>query len=218
MLTRSLIRAALAKHEQPQRYGDYDLNPEYHSIRSRMPLQPAAVLLPLVERPDGFHLILTQRTDHLHHHPGQICLPGGRYDSTDHSLTETALRETEEEIGLPRQFIEIVGYLDSYETVTGFLIAPIIGFVSTGFELTLDSFEVAAAFEVPLSFIVEPRHYEQIRIQHANQSQIHYVLQYQQWRIWGATAGILINFYQRLYHQTRFNPLIDTTQLASDKY
>lgn len=198
MLTRSLICAALAEREQPQRRGDYDLNPEHRSKQSARPLQPAAVLLPLVERADGFHLILTQRTDHLHHHPGQICLPGGRYDATDQSLMDTALRETEEEIGLHRQFIEVAGYLDSYETATGFLIVPIIGFVRTGFQLTLDSFEVADAFEVPLSFIVEPRHYEQVRMQHADYSRVHYVLQYQQRHIWGATAGILMNFYQRL--------------------
>ena len=114
------------------------------------PVQEAAVLVPLVLRDGGMTVLLTQRTDHLHHHPGQISFPGGRVEQGDGSPLAAALRETEEEIGLHPRHVEVIGRLPEYRTVTGFSITPLVGLVHPPFELELDSFEVAEAFEVPL--------------------------------------------------------------------
>ncbi|OUD15015.1 CoA pyrophosphatase [Thioflexithrix psekupsensis] len=192
MLTRSFIRQLLPQTQPAPPVS-------FISPLSGQHLQRAAVLLPLVDRGDGFYLILTQRAAHLHHHPGQICLPGGRYDQHDHCLIETALRETEEEIGLSREFIEIAGYLNDYETITGFLITPVIGFVKTGFELRLDQFEVADLFEVPLHFVLNLHHYAQKQVELNQTIHHYYVLDYHGRMIWGATASILHDFAERLH-------------------
>ncbi|ALG69093.1 CoA pyrophosphatase [Beggiatoa leptomitoformis] len=191
---RQLIQQALLTTTFPTN-GDFTLNPHAPKVAE---LIPAAVLLPLVAYPDGYRVILTQRTAHLHHHAGQICFPGGRVDATDQTPIDTALRETMEEIGLPAQFIEIAGSLDPYETGTGFLITPIVGFVQTGFQLTVDSFEVADVFEVPLSFLLDQRNHQREMMNYKGQPRFYHVFYYQERMIWGATAGILINFYQRL--------------------
>ncbi len=121
------------------RRGDHDLNP---GAPRHATLTPAAVLVPLVERPGGITVLLTRRTEHLNDHPGQISFPGGRVEARDAGPVETALRETEEEIGLARSHVEIVGRLDRYETVTGFIITPVVGLVRPGFSLTLDAFDI----------------------------------------------------------------------------
>ncbi|MCC8993676.1 MAG: CoA pyrophosphatase [Candidatus Contendobacter sp.] len=162
-------------------------------------LTPAAVLAPLIERPDGYTVLLTQRTAHLEHHPGQISFPGGRAEAEDASPVETALREAEEEIGLDRRHVvEIAGFLDLYQTVTGFLITPVVGFVTPPFELKLDAFEVAEAFEVPLDFILDPRHHEQHSMDYQGQPRRYYVIPYENRFIWGATAAMLVGFARRL--------------------
>ncbi|EIJ41772.1 NTP pyrophosphohydrolase [Beggiatoa alba B18LD] len=190
---RQLIQQAVL-HSLPSN-DDFTLNPH---LSKKTPLVPAAVLLPLVEYADEYRIILTQRTAHLHNHPGQICFPGGRVDVDDRNVTETALRETMEEIGLSRPFIDIIGTLDTYETGTGFLITPVVGFVKTGFHLKLDSFEVAEVFEVPLSFILDERNHQREIMHYRGQAHFYHVFYYQNRMIWGATAGILVNFYQRL--------------------
>jgi 8-oxo-dGTP pyrophosphatase MutT (NUDIX family) len=177
------------------RRGDHDMNP---GAPRRQPLTPAAVLVPLVERPQGMTVLLTQRTDHLDDHPGQISFPGGRAEAHDDGPVETALRETEEEIGLERRYVEVVGGLDRYETVTGFLVTPVVGLVTPGFSLTLDAFEVAEAFEVPLDFVLDPANHERhSRVIHDIPRHF-YVLPYEGRFIWGATAGMLVDLHRKL--------------------
>jgi len=159
---------------------------------------PAAVLVPLVEREHGFNVLLTQRTDHLHHHPGQVSFPGGRAEAHDDTVVETAIREAEEEIALERRFVDVVGFLDPYQTVTGFLVTPVVAFVSPGFELQLDTFEVASAFEVPLGFVLDPDHHRKQSREVRGRRRHYYVMKYQEYCIWGATAAMLINLYDKL--------------------
>ena len=173
--------------------------------REERALTPASVLVPLVERPDGYTVLLTQRTAHLEHHAGQISFPGGRAEKEDGSPVETALREAEEEINLHRRHVvEIAGFLDLYQTVTGFLITPVVGFVVPPCELRLDDFEVAEAFEVPLDFILDPRHHERHSMLYRGQQRQYYVIPYQNRFIWGATAALLVHFARRLMG----NPLL----------
>ena len=167
--------------------------------REERPLTPAAVLVPLVERAEGYTVLLTQRTAHLEHHAGQISFPGGRAEEEDAGPVETALREAEEEIGLRRRHVvEIAGFLDLYQTITGFVVTPVVGFVTPPFELTLDEFEVAEAFEVPLEFILDPRHHEQRSVFYKGQPRRYYLIPYKNRFIWGATAAMLVNFARRL--------------------
>ncbi len=167
--------------------------------REERTLMPAAVLMPLVERSEGYTVLLTQRTAHLEHHAGQISFPGGRAEEEDANPVDTALREAEEEIGLQRRHVvEIAGFLDLYQTVTGFLITPVVGFVAPPFELALDAFEVAEAFEVPLDFILDPRNHESRSMFYKGQHRRYYVIPYEDRFIWGATAAMLVNFARRL--------------------
>ena len=167
--------------------------------REERALTPAAVLVPLVERAEGYTVLLTQRTDHLEHHAGQISFPGGRTEDEDASPVHTALREAEEEIGLHRRHVvEIAGFLDLYQTVTGFLVTPVVGFVDPPFVLRVDPFEVAEAFEVPLEFVLDPIHHEHRSLVYKGQQRRYYVIPYQDRNIWGATAAMLVNLARRL--------------------
>ena len=167
--------------------------------REERTLTPAAVLVPLVERSGGYTVLLTQRTAHLEHHAGQISFPGGRAEDEDASPVHTALREAEEEIGLQRRHVvEIAGFLDLYQTVTGFLVTPVVGFVEPPFDLRLDAFEVAEAFEVPLEFILDPGNHEYRSMFYKGQQRHYYVIPYQDRHIWGATAAMLVDFARRL--------------------
>ncbi|CDH43388.1 MAG: CoA pyrophosphatase [Candidatus Competibacteraceae bacterium] len=167
--------------------------------REERTLMPAAVLVPLVERTEDYTVLLTQRTAHLEHHGGQISFPGGRAEDEDASPVHTALREAEEEIGLQRRHVvEIAGFLDLYQTVTGFLVTPVVGFVEPPFELSLDAFEVAEAFEVPLEFILDPVNHEHRSMFYKGQQRRYYVIPYQDRYIWGATAAMLVGFARRL--------------------
>jgi 8-oxo-dGTP pyrophosphatase MutT (NUDIX family) len=156
------------------------------------PLVPAAVLVPVVARPAGLTVLLTQRTDHLHHHAGQISFPGGRVESTDVSAVMTALRETEEEIGLDPERVELLGELAEYCTGTGFSVTPVVGLVHPPFDLRLDAFEVAEAFEVPLTFLLDPANHERREMEYEGRMRQYYAMPYQGRFIWGATAGILV--------------------------
>lgn len=158
----------------------------------------SAVLVPFIETQNGLSILLTKRTAHLHHHAGQICFPGGRCDAQDVNFTMTALRETEEEIGISKEFIEVAGFLENYATVTGFMITPVVGFLKEGFQLQKDHFEVAEIFELPLSFILDSANYYQESHEYQSIIRDYYVIPFQHHKIWGATAGILINFAQRL--------------------
>lgn len=159
----------------------------------------AAVLVPLVMRPDGVTVLLTQRTAHLNDHAGQISFPGGKIETTDASPAAAAIRETEEETGLLHQHIEVLGSLPRYLTATGFAINPITALVKPGFELSPDAFEVAEVFEVPLSFLTKPEHF---RLHRATLSdgttRQYYSAPWNQYFIWGATAAMLLGMCQIL--------------------
>ena len=175
--------------------GDHDLNP---GMVKPTELTAAAVLVPLVEHSGGMTVLLTQRTDHLTAHAGQISFPGGRAELEDASLEETALRETEEEVGLGSEHIELVGRLDTYVTRTGFEVTPVVGIVTPPFPVKPDPFEVAEVFEVPLSFVVDPANHEKQSRLHKGIERQFYVLPYEGRFIWGATAGMLVNLSEVL--------------------
>lgn len=161
-------------------------------------LHPAAVLVPVVTRPDGLTVLLTKRTEHLHHHPGQISFPGGRMEVEDASPVVTALRETQEEIGLGAEHVELLGSLPNYRTGTGFEVTPVVGLVTPPFELTLDAFEVAEAFEVPLAFLLDPVNHQRHRMEVRGKVREYYAMPYKDYYIWGATAGMLVTLHRFL--------------------
>ncbi|MEM7253930.1 MAG: CoA pyrophosphatase, partial [Pseudomonadota bacterium] len=172
--------------------------PQGQDKSGKRQLKLAAVLVPLVAREDEFHVLLTQRTDHLHDHAGQISFPGGRAESRDESPTETALRETEEEIGLARHHIDVIGALDTYETRSGYLVVPVVAIVNDGFNLAVDEFEVADVFEVPLSFILNRSNRQVHTRTFDNQERTYFVFEFEHRYIWGATAGMLSNLLERV--------------------
>lgn len=179
--------------------GDFDLNPQAGAAPAPgQELRPAAVLVPIIDRPEGATVLLTRRTDHLDHHPGQVSFPGGRVEDHDQDVVAAALRETEEEIGLERSFVEIVGLLDQYRTGTGFDVSPVVGLVRPGFTLTLDTFEVAEVFEVPLDFVLDPANHKRESLFWKGEQRHFYVFPHDDHYIWGATAGMLVNLYDRL--------------------
>jgi 8-oxo-dGTP pyrophosphatase MutT (NUDIX family) len=161
-------------------------------------LTPAAVLVPLVTRPEGLAVLLTQRTQHLTAHAGQISFPGGRQEEDDADSIAAALREAEEEVGLPRDHVEIVGRLDTYLTSTGFDITPVVGLVRAPYPTLLDPFEVAEIFEVPLAFILDPANRQRHSREFKGRQRSFYVFPYQNRYIWGATAGMLVNLVEVL--------------------
>jgi 8-oxo-dGTP pyrophosphatase MutT (NUDIX family) len=176
--------------------GDHDLNPGVTPPSTA--LTPAAVLVPLIDYRDGMSILLTQRTAHLTAHAGQISFPGGRIEDADPDAVAAALRETEEEVGLPPDRVSVIGRLDTYVTGTGFEIAPIVGIVDPPLSVSIDPFEVAEAFEVPLSFILDRRNHQRIERDVGTHNRSYFVLPYQGRNIWGATAGILVNLAEVL--------------------
>jgi len=175
---------------------DYDLNP---SARALAPpnLVPAAVLLPVVMRAEPT-MLFTQRTEHLPRHPGQISFPGGRVHDKDASLVDTALREMKEETGIGAEFTSVEGFLDVYETATGYAILPVVGLLSEGFALAPDASEVAHVFEVPLAFLLDPGSRQEHRLEWKGGMRRVYAFQWETHYIWGATASMLVNFAERL--------------------
>ncbi len=189
----------MSDHAKPVKSGDFELNPMMKEwVEEDQALRPAAVLVPIVRHQNGLTMLLTQRTDHLHHHAGQVSFPGGRVEDSDHDSIETALRETEEEIGLDRSSVETVGYLDAYETGTGFHIVPVVGFVTPGFDLMLDAFEVAEAFEVPMSFLLDRENQQRHSRVWQGRERKFYAMPYKEFYIWGATAGMIMNLSRRI--------------------
>jgi 8-oxo-dGTP pyrophosphatase MutT (NUDIX family) len=176
--------------------GDHDLNPG--ETPPSAALRPAAVLVPLIDHPEGMTVLLTQRTAHLSAHAGQIAFPGGRIEAEDENPIAAALRETEEEVGLPRERVAVIGRLDTYVTGTGFEITPIVGLIEPPYPLTIDPFEVAEAFEVPLSYVLDPRNHNRTVRESAGRTRVFFVLPYEGRNIWGATAGMLVNLAEVL--------------------
>jgi 8-oxo-dGTP pyrophosphatase MutT (NUDIX family) len=188
--------------------------PEIVSDRMRAPgavLVPAAVLVPLVVSAEGeLSLLLTQRTERLKKHSGQIAFPGGKVDPEDRDAIDAALREAFEEVGLERQLFEVLGTMPVYETGTGFAVTPVVALIRDGFSMTLSEQEVAEAFTVPLSFLMNPRFHERRSFEWENRSREFYAMPYTgirqteqgpqaaEYFIWGATAAMIRNLYRFL--------------------
>ncbi|MBC3811892.1 CoA pyrophosphatase [Undibacterium aquatile] len=162
--------------------------------------RPASVLIPIVMREKELTLLLTERAAHLQQHAGQISFPGGRFEIADGSAAETALRETEEEVGLPRSHIDILGALPDYKTGTGYQVSPIVSLVKPPFDTVTDPGEVASVFEVPLAFLMNARHHQRrvFQMPDGSGSRMFYAMPYQDRFIWGATAGMLRNLFHFL--------------------
>jgi 8-oxo-dGTP pyrophosphatase MutT (NUDIX family) len=161
-------------------------------------LRAAAVLVPLVDRDSVLSVLLTQRTEDMPSHAGQIAFPGGRRQAEDASLVVTALRETEEEVGIDRRLVEVVGPIDTYVTRTGYAVTPIIGFVRPVFTLKPDPREVADVFEVPLDFFLDPANHHVHSRTWQGRERRYYAMPYGERYVWGATAGMIKNLYHIL--------------------
>ncbi|MBW8318635.1 MAG: CoA pyrophosphatase [Arenimonas sp.] len=189
-----------APHEHAWReHGDHALNPETLLEIEGLKLKDAAVLVPVVDDPDGAKVILTQRTATLRKHSGQIAFPGGGIDEGDLSPEVAALREAREEIGLDPAFVETVGRLPQYLSATGFRIIPVLSVVKRGFVITPNPDEVDAVFEVPLSFLMDPDNHQRDSRMWQGIVRHFYVMPYGERHIWGITAGIIRTVYERLY-------------------
>lgn len=166
---------------------------ELHVIRlaEGARIRHAAVLVPIVERPGALHLMLTQRTAHLSDHAGQISFPGGRVEAGDADREDTALRETEEEVGLPRDRVRVVGRLPEYDMPSGFRITPVVGWIEPPFELKPDPFEVESVFEAPLAHFLDVGRYERREYRFKERHRHYMAIPYEGRYIWGATAGML---------------------------
>ena len=175
--------------------GDHALNPGFKIEGS---FTPAAVLVPLLERSEGISVLLTLRTPHLHAHAGQIAFPGGRIDPDDEDAAGAALREAEEEVGIPPARVEVIGRLDTYWTRTGFKIVPVVGFVDPACALRPDPFEVAELFEVPLDFLADSANHQRHSREFQGQLRHFYAMPWGDRYIWGATAGMLVNLAEVL--------------------
>ena len=161
-------------------------------------LRPAAVLVPVMRRRSGLTLMLTRRAAHLRSHKGQISFPGGRRDEADLSIAANALREAQEEVGLHPRHVEVIGYLDDYPTITRYLVTPVVGIVSGSPKLAADASEVAEIFEVPLEFVLDHKNFERKAFSQGGLNVPFFELNYENYRIWGATAGMLWNLAQKV--------------------
>jgi 8-oxo-dGTP pyrophosphatase MutT (NUDIX family) len=170
-------------------------------------LTAAAVLVPLVQRPEGLTVLLTRRAEHLRDHAGQISFPGGRSEAEDDGPASTALREAREEIGLEPTFASVIGALPPYTTVSHFVVTPVVALVQPRFELALDTVEVAEAFEVPLAWLMNPAHHRRHRFEFEGGQRQFLSMPWQlrgadgersEYFIWGATAAMLRNLYRFL--------------------
>jgi 8-oxo-dGTP pyrophosphatase MutT (NUDIX family) len=179
------------------RSGDHGNDRMLEIIAREQPVRPAAVLIPVVDHPQPT-VLLTQRAPHLTDHAGQISFPGGKIDVTDASPLATALREAEEEIGLSREFVDPIGYLDLYGTSFGFRILPTVARVRPGFRLHINKSEVDDAFEVPLAFLMDPANHQVHSREFRGMERSYYAMPFAERYIWGATAGILRVLYERI--------------------
>ena len=190
-----LLAEAPALPLNPKR-SDYDLDPSNRPAGA-VTLTPAAVLLPIVMRVEPT-VLFTERSARLSRHAGQVSFPGGRSEPDDESLIYTALRETREETGIAPDFVSVAGFLDAYETGTGFAILPVVGLIREGFALVPDTDEVAEVFEVPLAFLLDPANRKTESRVFQGTPRTFYSFTWQDRYIWGATAAMLINFADRI--------------------
>lgn len=191
MLTLDTIHQRLARYRPTGMMGDHLLNPGLLPVR---PYRPAAVLIALLPRGDDFSVVFTQRSSRLHAHAGQVSFPGGGVEAQDENAAATALREAEEEIGLPRHDVNVLGELDDYVTRSGFLVRPVVGFVADRPVWKPDAFEVETVFDVPLSHLMQPGHLECRQVMFEGGARRFYACTWQEHHIWGATAGMLKHF------------------------
>ena len=210
MITRAHLFERIAAYQRGERrrsnedaqaaehLDELDRNP---FIRGDQPLKPAAVLIPVVEREDALTVLLTKRTDHLANHGGQISFPGGRRDEGDADCVATALRETEEEVGLERRHVHVIGELDDYIVGTGYLVRPVIGLVQPPFVLKPHDHEVAEVFEAPLAFVLDPRNIQRHARDVNGKPRHHFAIEWHGYYIWGATAGMLRNLSEVLWRE-----------------
>jgi 8-oxo-dGTP pyrophosphatase MutT (NUDIX family) len=191
------VPAALNDHAAQARRGDLDLDPVLWERAGVKATRPAAVLIPVIDRPEPA-VLLTLRTE-LPSHPGQIAFPGGKIDLHDATPADAAMREADEEIGLARSLIDPIGYLDLYLTFSGFRILPTLARVAPDYRLALNASEVADAFEVPLAFLMEPANHQRKSRDWKGIERNYYAMPFGERYIWGVTAGILRNLYERIY-------------------
>ena len=180
-------------------YGDHRFNPGHPRLKSTAHLREAAVLIPVVARGAEATVLLTKRSEALRSHSGQVAFPGGTIDPTDPTPESAALRETMEEIGLGEDFIEIIGRLPDYVSGSGYRVVPVLAIVQPGFSLTLNPDEVDAAFEVPLSFLMDPANHHRDSRMWNELEWFFYEMPYGGQHIWGLTAGIIRTLYERFY-------------------
>jgi 8-oxo-dGTP pyrophosphatase MutT (NUDIX family) len=192
------VPAALSDPTAPAIRGDLDLDPAVWERAGVVASRPAAVLVPVVDRPTPT-VILTLRTSDLSSHAGQIAFPGGKIEPDDESPVGAALREAEEEIGLAPALVEPLGYLDLYLTFSGFRVLPTVARVTPAYALNLNKSEVSEAFEVPLAFLMEPENHQRRSRDWKGITRQYYAMSYEDRYIWGVTAGILRNLYERIY-------------------
>jgi 8-oxo-dGTP pyrophosphatase MutT (NUDIX family) len=192
------VPAGLTDPSITPKRGDHDADPVMKKISEIRPIRPAAVLVPVVDHPEPT-VLLTQRAQHLPNHPGQISFPGGKIEKSDADPLAAALRETEEEIGLDRAHAEPLGYLDLYMTTLGYRIVPLIARVKPGFTLALNTSEVDNAFEVPLAFLMDQTNLKRHSRDWQGMTRHYYAFTFGERYIWGVTAGILRNLYDRIY-------------------
>ncbi|MEW6768940.1 MAG: CoA pyrophosphatase [Pseudomonadota bacterium] len=178
--------------------GDFGTDKMLQIIAKEKPVRPAAVLIPVVER-EMPTVLLTTRAAHLNEHAGQISFPGGKIESSDNSPLDAALREANEEVGLKRNFVDPIGYLDVYATGFGFRIIPVVARVLPGFDLSISADEVDDVFEVPLAFLMDPDNHKVGTKEFRGMQRSFYEMPFEQRYIWGATAGMLRALYERIY-------------------
>jgi 8-oxo-dGTP pyrophosphatase MutT (NUDIX family) len=192
------VPAALTDASIIPRRGDHDIDPVVRAISQVRPIRPAAVLVPVVDHEEPT-VLLTQRTAHLSDHAGQVAFPGGKIDKTDASPLDAALREAEEEIGLSRRFVDPIGYLDLYMTTLGYRIVPVLARVRPGYALKLNKSEVDDVFEVPLAFLMDEVNHTLHTREWKGLTRTVYAMPFDGRNIWGVTAGIVRNLYERIY-------------------
>jgi 8-oxo-dGTP pyrophosphatase MutT (NUDIX family) len=189
------LRGSLSASRQLLRI---DLPPVAAAYFERMQLRSASVLVPLLETETGLKVVLTQRSDRLRVHAGQISFPGGSRDPEDRDAIDTALRETEEEIGLERRHVEVIGMLDDYPTGTGFRVTPVVGLVSPGAQMQADGIETTTLIYVPMEHLLLPGNYKKGSFVREGIELPFLEVAWQDHRIWGATAGMLYNLCEKL--------------------
>lgn len=181
----------MTKEEFLLKYSLNNCSDSIHTYRHNDPLKKAAVLIPLIDNGTELNVLLTKRSIHLRHHAGQISFPGGKVEPTDKNLIETASRETFEEIGLPKDLINIIGSLHSYQVISGFEVTPYIGLIPNDYKFIKDTNEVSEIFQVPLKHFLDDKNHFAVHIKRKGLSHNVHYMPYKHYNIWGATASML---------------------------